>query len=56
VKRRARWAAIAAGSVVIAAGFAIALLELWRFPKGSIWIVVAVTILVLVALRGVGRE
>lgn len=53
--RRARWPAIAAGGVVIAAGFAIALVEVFRFPKGSVWIVVAVAALLLFVVRAVGR-
>jgi len=53
--RRGRWPTIAAGGVVIAAGFAIALVGLLRFPKGSVWIVVAVASLLLVVLRAVGR-
>jgi uncharacterized membrane protein len=55
VKRRGRWATIAAGGVVILAGFAIALVEWLRFPKGSVWVVVAAAVLLLVVLRGVGR-
>ena len=54
--RRARWATIAAAAILIAAGFAIALVELLRFPKGSVWIVVAVTALLLLALRAAGRS
>jgi hypothetical protein len=50
-----RWAGIAAGGVVIAAGFAIALVELYRFPKGSVWVVVAAAVLLLFVLRAVGR-
>jgi hypothetical protein len=46
---------IAAGGVVIAAGFAIALVELLRFPKGSVWVVVGVTALLLFVLRSGGR-
>ena len=53
--RRARWPTIAAGGVVIAAGFAIALVEV-RFPKGSVWIVVAVAALLLFIVRVVGRH
>ena len=53
---RARWPTIAAGGVVIAAGFAIALVEVLRFPKGSVWIVVAVAALLLFIVRVVGRH
>jgi len=54
--RRARWPTIAAGGVVIAAGFAIAFVEVFRFPKGSVWIVVAVAALLLFIVRVVGRH
>jgi hypothetical protein len=50
-----RWAGIAAGGLIIAAGFAVALVELNRFPKGSVWIVVAAAALLLFVLRVVGR-
>jgi UDP-N-acetylmuramyl pentapeptide phosphotransferase/UDP-N-acetylglucosamine-1-phosphate transferase len=55
MKSRARWPTIVAGGVVIVAGFAIALVELFRFPKGSVWIVVAVAALLLFVVRLVGR-
>jgi len=48
---RRQWPPIAAGGVVIAAGFAIALVELFRFPKGSVWVVVAVAALLLFLVR-----
>jgi len=54
--RRSRWPTITAGGVVIAAGFAIALVELLRFPKGSVWIVVGAAALLLFVLRVVGRH
>ncbi len=52
---RRRWPTIAAGGVVIAAGFAIALVELFRFPKGSVWIVAGAAALLLFVLRVVAR-
>jgi len=55
MKRRARWPSIAAGGVVVAAGFAIGLVELLRFPKGSVWVVVGAAALLLFVLRVVGR-
>ena len=55
MKRRARWPSIAAGGLVIAAGFAIALVELLRFPKGSVWVVGGAAALLLFVLRVVGR-
>ena len=56
MRPRPRWAAVAAGGVVIAAGFAIAIVELLRFPKGSIWVVVGAAALLLFFLRLVGRR
>lgn len=55
MSRRDRWPTIAAGGVVIAAGFAIALVELLHYPKGSIWIVAGAAVLLLFVLRVVGR-
>jgi hypothetical protein len=55
MKRRGRWTTIAAGSVVIAAGFAVAFVELLRFPKGSVWVVVGAAALLLFLVRVVGR-
>jgi len=56
MRRRAGWPTIAAGGVVVAAGFAIALVELLRFPKGSVWMVVGAAALLLFLLRLVGRR
>ena len=50
-----RWAGIASDGFVIAAVFAIALVELYRFPKGSVWIVAAAAALLLYVVRVVGR-
>lgn len=44
-----------AGAVVIAAGFAVAVVELLHFPKGTIWIVVAAAGLLVAAIRGLTR-
>ena len=43
------------GGVVIAAGFAIALVELLGFPKGSVWAVAASALLVVLLIRRLGR-
>jgi uncharacterized membrane protein YgaE (UPF0421/DUF939 family) len=48
-RRRSQAGLVLAGGVVIAAGVAVGLVELLRYPKASVWIVVAVTI-VLVSL------
>ncbi len=54
-KRHARLGLALAGAVVIAAGFAVAIVELLHFPKGTIWIVVAAAVLLVGAIRGVTR-
>jgi hypothetical protein len=52
--RRRRWPSLVAGGVVIAAGFGIALVEAYRLPKGTIWLVVGAAVLVVVLLRVLG--
>ena len=54
-RRRSRVGLVLAGAVVIVAGFAIALVEALRLPKGSIWAVVAGTVLLVAAIRYVTR-
>ena len=49
-RRRSQTGLVVAGGVVVAAGVAIALVELFRFPKGSVWVVVAVTIALVFAI------
>ena len=56
MRRRRRWPAILAGGVVIAAGFGIALVEIYRLPKGSLWIVVVVAVLLVVLIRMLGER
>jgi UDP-N-acetylmuramyl pentapeptide phosphotransferase/UDP-N-acetylglucosamine-1-phosphate transferase len=51
VNRRSHWGTILAGGVVIAAGFAIAIVEVLRLPKGSIWLVVAAALVLVVLIR-----
>jgi uncharacterized membrane protein YgaE (UPF0421/DUF939 family) len=43
-RRRSQTGLVLAGAVVIAAGVAIGLAELFRFPKGTVWVVVAITV------------
>jgi hypothetical protein len=50
-RRRSRWGTILAGGVVVAAGFGVAVVEMLKLPKGSIWIVVAAALLLLVLIR-----
>ena len=44
-----------AGGVVIAAGFAIGIVEMLGFPKGTIWLVVAAAAAIVAAIRAVTR-
>jgi hypothetical protein len=55
VRRRSQAGLILAGAVVIAAGFAIALVEVLRFPKGSVWGVVAVAVALVATIRALTR-
>ena len=44
-----------AGGVVILAGFAVALVELYHFPKGTIWIVAAAAVVLVAAIRALTK-
>jgi hypothetical protein len=55
-RRGSRWAPILAGGVVVAAGFGIALVEAYRWPKGSIWLVAGVAVLLILFIRLLGRR
>jgi len=46
---------ILAATVLIAAGFAVAVVEMLRLPKGTIWIVVAVAVAALAVIRAATR-
>jgi len=50
-RRRAAWAAGLTGAVVIVAGFAVALVEIYRWPKASIWLVAGAAVLVVLLVR-----
>jgi UDP-N-acetylmuramyl pentapeptide phosphotransferase/UDP-N-acetylglucosamine-1-phosphate transferase len=47
---------VAAGGVVIAAGLAVGLVEVYRLPKGSIWVVVGVTVGLVLLIRALDRR
>lgn len=49
--RRSRIGLVLAGGVIVAGGVAVALVEMFRFPKGSIWLVVVVTAGLVVLIR-----
>jgi hypothetical protein len=55
-RRRARWASVLAGAVVIVAGFGVALVEVYLLPKGSIWLVIGAAALLVVVIRGLGHR
>jgi hypothetical protein len=55
-RRRSHWRLVVGGGIVIMAAFAVALVERYRAPKGSIWIVVGVAALLVVLVRAVGRD
>jgi hypothetical protein len=49
--RRGRLGLLLAGAVVIAGGFGVAVVEVLRWPRGSLWIVVAVTVALVALIR-----
>ena len=55
-RRRSQWRLVLGGGVVIAAAFAVALVERYRMPRGSVWIVVGVAALLAFLIRVVGRD
>ena len=55
-RHSSQWSAVVAGGVVIAAGFGVALVERYRMPRGSIWLVVGLATLVVFLVRLVGRR
>jgi len=55
-RRRSHVGLVLSGAVVILAGFAIAIVEALHFPKGSIWFVVAATVVIVGAIRLLTRQ
>ena len=49
-RRRSQAGLVVAGGVVVVAGVAIGLVELFHFPKGSVWVVVALTVALVFAI------
>ena len=49
--RRSQVGLVLAAAVIVAAGFGIALVEMLRWPKGAIWGVVGVTVLLVAVIR-----
>ena len=54
--RRSQWSPVLAGVVVIAGGLAVGLVEVYQFPRGSIWVVVGATVLLVALIRTLGRR
>ena len=50
-RRRSQTGLVLAGAVVVLGGVAVAVTELLHFPKGSVWVVVAVTMLAVWGIR-----
>ena len=50
-RRRSHRGLVLAAIVIVAAGFAVAIVEAMRMPKGSIWIVVVVAALLVAMIR-----
>lgn len=56
VQRRSQVGLVLAAAVIIIAGFGIALVEMYRWPKGSIWAVIGVTVLLVAVIRTVSTR
>lgn len=54
--RRAQIGLVLAGVVIVAAGFGVALVEMYHWPKGSIWGVVAVAAALVALIRVVSAR
>ena len=54
-RRRSHWGTVVAGGVVIVAGIGVAVVEALQLPKGSIWIVVAAALILVLMIRRVTR-
>ena len=55
-RRRSQWRSVVGGGVVIAAAFGVALVERYRMPRGSVWLVVAAAALLIFLVRVLGRH
>jgi hypothetical protein len=55
-RRRSHTGLVLAGVIVILAGFAIALVEAYKLPKGAIWVVVAGAVILVAAIRWLTRR
>jgi uncharacterized membrane protein YwaF len=55
-RRRSHWRLAVGGGIVMAAAVAVALVERYRMPKGSIWLVVGAAALLAFLVLVVGRD
>jgi hypothetical protein len=55
IGKRSRIGTILAAVVLIAAGFIVAVVEMLHLPKGTIWIVAAITVGALAIIRAATR-
>ena len=55
-RRRSHWRLAVGGGIVMVAAVAVALVERYRMPKGSIWIVVGAAALLAFLVLVVGRD
>jgi hypothetical protein len=55
-RHRSHRGLVLAGVVVVLAGFAVALVEAYRLPKGSIWVVVGGTVVLVAVIRWLTRR
>ena len=54
-RRRSHVGLVINGAVVVAAGFGIALVEAYRLPKGSLWVVVGAAVVIIAMVRFLTR-
>jgi hypothetical protein len=50
-RRRAHRGLVLAGAVIVAAGFAVGIVEALRLPKGAIWVVAAAAVVLVALIR-----
>jgi hypothetical protein len=55
-RRRGHLGHILAGAAIIAGGIGIGLVEALHLPRGSVWMVLAITISVMVLARSLGNR
>ena len=54
--RRGPMAHLLAGAAIVAGAIGIGVVEALRLPKGSVWLVVAITLVVVVVARSLPRR